>query len=699
MKYAKYFRLLAINSLFTLLIAISGNGQITLFEDDFEHYAIGTELLDVGYYYWNTTLSVAGEDNNKYGQSDTAKNNTLISRTFTLEAGKTYNWSVSTRRTEETSSVYTLNVRSGNYVYATLELTNGTNWETNSVEFQVERGFEDVTLQIYQWPAFKFCVDNFRLVDTEQTQAYTTRLSGIFNNNMVLQRNTEVKVWGKDLSEQPIEIHTSWNGITYETFSDETGDWEAYIPTPEAGGPYDIAIYGTDTLSINNVLIGEVWLCSGQSNMQTNLKGNVEGKEEAIANSANDHIRHIAISRRGSIDPMDFTSGGWQAASPENTPDFSAVAYFFGKMLQDSLGIPIGLINASYGGSNIEAWIDKATLDTIDFVDVPNEITENESRTPTALFNGMIHPLAGYGIKGTVWYQGEANRGRPQEYRILLPAMIKSWREKWNLGDFPFYYVQIAPYETYYNPGNIDAPFWQMLTDVMRATNNTGMAITMDIGDCNDIHPAKKKPVGERLALWALAKDYGFTGFDFCGPVVEKAEIEGSKFNVDFDFAESGLTSNGNELAGFEIAGQDSVFYPAQAQIDQGNRVILTSSHVASPLHARYGYAPCESLEATLFNKAQLPASAFIITASIAPEEKPKKSLKIYPNPNSGSFMLNTDFYNSLNLKLYNPSGQEVFSSQINDHSKITLPGNLRGIYLAVLENENIRQVHKIIIL
>lgn len=440
-----------------------------------------------------------------------------------------------------------------------------------------------------------------------------TQLAGIFANHMVLQRNTEVNIWGSDLPGQSIRIMATWGAsATAETGAD--GQWRLKLATPEAGGPYTIEIQGSDNLELSDVLIGEVWLCSGQSNMEMPVKGYrnqpVLGSNEARIESIKDQIRLFHFPHNAQLEPQDTIKGRWLVSSPAKVGDFSATAYFFAEKLQQALGVPIGLVHSSWGGSSAEAWTDRETLLAYDpEISIPKEMPDRVVfQAPSVLYNGMIHPLVGYTIRGAIWYQGEANISRYRTYAQLITDMVTSWRNKWGQGDFPFYFVQIAPYG--YQEGHPTAFQREAQEATVDALANSGMAVTLDIGDCTNIHPADKKTVGDRLAYIALAKTYGINGIAYSGPVYRSMEItENKEIKLHFDNTENGLSSFGLPLSGFRIAGSDRQFKDAQVKINRDQTLTVWSDDVQEPVAVRYAFENCP--EGTLFNNAQLPASSF----------------------------------------------------------------------------------------
>jgi sialate O-acetylesterase len=443
-----------------------------------------------------------------------------------------------------------------------------------------------------------------------------TWLPSFFSDNMVMQQNAEVSIWGKDDPGTNIKISASW-GEEAEVVSGRDGRWKTKISTPGAGGPYSMTIEGSEVIELNDVLTGEVWLCSGQSNMEMPVKGfdnqPITGSNEAILRSGNASLRVFQIGRNTSAVPVDDVEGRWQAASPATTPDFSATAYFFGELVQEMLGVPVGLIVTSWGGSKAEAWMDRESLKSFDEIAIPDEVPEkNANQTATILYNGMLHPFIDYHIKGVIWYQGESNRNNAAQYTILFPTLIESWRALWNLGNFPFYFVQISPYGygSSEETKHATALLREAQLHAMQHVENTGMVVTTDIGDCGYIHPTDKTTVGRRLAYWALAETYGFEGIAYRSPVYSSMETtEDGKIKLSFDYAPSGLASFQKPLVGFEIAGDDQVFYPAQAIINRDKTVSVWNEEVPNPTAVRYAFGDCA--EGTLFNIAGLPASPF----------------------------------------------------------------------------------------
>jgi sialate O-acetylesterase len=632
------------------------------------------------------------------------------------------------------------------------------------------------------------------LLAAVSAQSASLRLPRILGDHMVLQQHSFAKLWGWAEPQQEVKVTTSWNQKTYRAVADQQGNWQLSVVTGKAGGPYTVTIEADETRVLEDIMLGEVWICSGQSNMEWALSM-AETAETEIPLSDYPEIRLFTVERTIATVPADDLKGSWDLCGPETSPDFSAVAYFFGKILHKELGVPVGLINTSWGGTPSEAWTSRAKnasfgdfdqqlqelygttdeemekarkeqvriesmikeqqdfenqenigfserwmnidfddssweqmqvpsewssvdelgmlegvvwmrteieipdswigkelsleLGPVDEMDItyingvevgssrkinnwnvpryyqvpaslvssrelllairivntsaqggifghpgqlkifPQEGTDNEavrlagewkyrvaykfpevpmmfnSHTPSVLYNGMLYPLRNMAIKGAIWYQGESNRSRAMQYRTIFPGMIDDWRATWNQGDFPFYFVQIAPYD--YGPGTNSAELREAQFLSLSKVKHTGMAVTMDIGNPDDIHPTNKRDVGKRLALWALAKDYG-KELVFSGPIYRKQSIEDNRIRIYFNCTGSGLVAEGGPLTHFEIAGEDQVYHPALAVIE-GETVVVSASEVPSPVAVRYGWS--NIAEPNLFNNEGLPASSF----------------------------------------------------------------------------------------
>ena len=438
-------------------------------------------------------------------------------------------------------------------------------------------------------------------------------LPSIIGDNMVLQQKQQVTLWGWSNPSKMISVTPGWNNKKISCITGANGKWKVVLETPSAGGPFTIKI--NDTI-LNNILIGEVWFCSGQSNMEWPVSKSNDGEQEMAAADF-PSIRFFTVARQFSEEPKQNCYGQWLTCSPSTIDNFSAVAYYFGRELHRELNIPVGLINASWGGTPAESWtkneILKSDADLQIYLSKFQEkiiitkpgICPFDQYAPSALYNGMIAPVIPFSIRGVIWYQGEANVPQPALYETLFPTMIQNWRLDWGGVDFPFYYVQIAPFD-YDIPASGAA-----LRDSQRKTltlRNTGMVVTMDIGNPEDIHPKDKQSVGKRLALLALAKDYGKNDITWSGPLYHSMNIENDKIRLDFLYTSNGLISKDGELKHFEIAGKDQIFVPAVALID-GPSILVSAKEIKSPLAVRYAFQNTD--EASLFNGDILPASSF----------------------------------------------------------------------------------------
>ena len=440
------------------------------------------------------------------------------------------------------------------------------------------------------------------------------RLPSIFGDNMVLQQQANVAIWGKAAYFASVSIKTSWDRKTYTTRAGQDGKWRLKVSTPSAGGPYTLTVSDGKALTLKNVMIGEVWVCSGQSNMEMPMKGYrnqpIIGSNELIATSSNNSIRLITVPRGTSLIPVDDFNSTWKLCEPENVAEFSATAYFFGLILNKALDVPVGLICTSWGGTRIEPWISEEGFKDFDWVKLPEKTQNPENlspQTPTVLFNAMISPLVGYGIRGAIWYQGESNRNEPSQYQKLMPGLAENWRTVWGIGEFPLYYVQIAPFD--YGPTGINSAYLrEAQLKASTSIANFGMACIMDTSEKDNIHPSNKKAAGDRLAYQALVKTYSKKGFACDGPVIKEMKVEGNQVKLTFDNAPNGLTTFGKELSCFEVAGANKRFYPATAFITNAG-ITLFSQSVNEPVAVRYAFS--DFIVGDLFNTEGVPASSF----------------------------------------------------------------------------------------
>ena len=446
------------------------------------------------------------------------------------------------------------------------------------------------------------------------------KLPAIVSSNMVLQRNTTVVLWGWADANEKITIETSWLKQKMKLKADNEGNWRIEVETTNSKATQRIKISSeASDIILENILFGEVWLCSGQSNMYQPLKGYngqpTFGSNTAVAKSYNTNLRLFSVDKVGSKTPMQDIENytAWQQASPTNVLDFSAIGYFFGQQLQEILACPVGIIHTSWGGSLVQAWMSNEAISPYQKVDLEKvDVSKKANRIPTALFNSMINPLVPYAIKGVLWYQGESNRKEPENYKKLFPAMVEDWRTRWAIGDFPVYYVQIAPYtydkKSSYQTVENTAFIREAQLECLDLIPNAGIAITMDIGDENSIHPPKKKEVADRLLYNALNQTYGYKTIDYASPTYASHEVKDGGVIVKFKNAATGLYSY-DKLEGFEIAGADKIFYPADAKIVNRKEVYVMSDKVQNPVAVRYAW--CNWIVGTLFDTNLLPASSF----------------------------------------------------------------------------------------
>ena len=442
------------------------------------------------------------------------------------------------------------------------------------------------------------------------------KLPALIGNNMVLQQNTTINIWGWADAGEKVTIQASWQTPAAMATTTADGNWETTINTPKAGGPYKMIITGRDySITLENIMIGEVWICSGQSNMDFTMRGlggwkhyKPEVRAE-VANGIYSAVRMFTVKKDTSAIPQTNSKGNWLTADTNTVNDFSATAWFYGAYLNQQLGVPVGLIATAWGGTPAEVWTPVESIKAepnLGFYLNHYNGSQWWPGTPGVLYNTMINPLVNYTIKGAIWYQGESNRMDARLYPELMKTMITSWRKAWNVGDFPFYFVQIAPY-TY------DEPFSGALLREAQlkclSIPNTGMAVTMDLVDnIKDIHPKNKLDVGKRLALWSLNKTYGKIDAVYSGPIYNEMNIAGKTIIISFVNAESGLKLSVSDQNNFVIAGADRVFYPATVKIT-GNNLVVSSPKVKMPQAVRYAFT--NTSEATLFNAAGLPASSF----------------------------------------------------------------------------------------
>ena len=446
-----------------------------------------------------------------------------------------------------------------------------------------------------------------------------TELPAFFGDNMVLQQNENISIWGKDLPGISILISSSWGEKTSTVVNSE-GFWSSKIKTKQASfEKHTLKIEGSNTLILSDVLIGEVWFCSGQSNMEMPLSGLRKSKvlnaNKYLENANNKYIRLFNTPRTASIFPNFDVDGQWVKSNTISAHDFSAIGYIFGTKLFENLNIPVGIIESSWGGTKIESWMPKAALLNYENIKIPIALSkeQNKQKKPSFLYNAMIHPFQDFKIKGILWYQGESNRKQPDSYESYMKALISSFRTQWKDKNLPFYFVQIAPFDYVKNKkatnGGADL-IREAQFKVSEHISNTGIVITTDVGDCNDIHPSKKEIIAERLSKWALSKQYKAKGLNFKSAVLKKVVIKNEKVRLRFKFQNKDYFLNSENVKGFALASHDKVFYPAKVSFNKNKKIVtINSSQVKNPVAIRYGFEDC--FESNLKTNSGLPISIF----------------------------------------------------------------------------------------
>jgi sialate O-acetylesterase len=501
----------------------------------------------------------------------------------------------------------------------------------------------------------------FGFIGSPSTVQAEIRLPHVFGSHMVFQREKPLIIWGWATPGETVTVQL--DTVSQTTQANDRGEWKVMLPAMQAGGPYTLTVSGSSTIKYDDVMVGEVWLCSGQSNMEFGL-GRVKNAAAEVAAANHPGIRLLMVENRWTPLPQSDMEGAWKVCTPETVAEggwqgFSAVGYFFGRELNAKLGVTIGLIDADWGGTCIQSWTPpegfaavpalkteydrvqtgdpttelhqqhlQETLDQYDqwlqaarkamaakevvppVPSFPDDLlTPHDLQNATALYNGMIHPLEPFALRGVIWYQGEANMGEGMRYTERMKALVTGWRTVWNEGDFPFYFVQIAPYNYGGNPQS-EAELWQAQATAAETIPNAGMAVVNDIGNLSDIHPTNKQDVGHRLALLALAKTYGQTDLVFSGPTFKSLTAEGGTLRVTFDHVGGGLVSrDGKQLNWFEIVDADEGgFMKADAHVD-GDSVMLSALGVKHPVAMRFAWSGLA--EPNLMNVEGLPAGAF----------------------------------------------------------------------------------------
>jgi sialate O-acetylesterase len=476
-------------------------------------------------------------------------------------------------------------------------------------------------------------------------------LPNVISDNMVLQQGATVSVWG--WGDPGEKVTVTFNDAKSSATTGKDCAWRVDLGPLKPGGPFEMVIKGRNVIKIQNVLVGEVWFCSGQSNMAMAVNGCRDYKKEKSA-AKYPEIRMFTTKKATKPQPQNKASGSWAVCDPETVGNFSGTAYFFGRAIHNKLKVPVGLIHSSWGGTPAQAWTPEKTLATDPALktfwdgwqqalkDYPQErekyqrqlaawqkevdLTKAAGKTPPrkprgplgpgssgapgGLFNAMVVPFTPYRIRGVIWYQGEANAGQGKLYEPLFSRMIQDWRKAWGQGDFPFLFVQLPNHRVRVDLPVQETSNWALLRESQFRTlglPNTGMAITIDIGEADNIHPKNKQDVGYRLALLALGKIYG-EKIEFSGPLYDRMTVESSKIRISFQHTDGGLTAKGGTLKGFAVAGKDGAWYPADAVIE-GNTVVVSNPKITKPTRVRYGWA--DNPDVNLYNGAGLPAAPF----------------------------------------------------------------------------------------
>lgn len=447
------------------------------------------------------------------------------------------------------------------------------------------------------------------------------KLPEIISDNMVLQQQTEVAVWGTARPGAGVSVKGSWSSRSYSTRADKDGKWLVRVATPKAGGPYSMTISDGEPLKISNILVGEVWYCSGQSNMEMPIHGwgsqPVEGAPEAMlrANKTTP-IRICEVYKQSSVTVKDSCHVQWFEHTPEAVGDCSAVAYYFAQYLQSIIGIPVAVIVDSWGGSKIETWIKREVFESqfkdvdLGHLDGSREL-KNKHMEPCLLWNGQVAPIVPYTFKGILWYQGEANRGNPDRYIEYQKAYVQMMRDEFCVPEAPFYCVQIAPYPYDDGTKTHSGYFCEAQQKSCAQIEHSGYATTVDLGEYGTIHPRRKYEVGRRLALLALRNDYGYDYINASAPVYKSVEFTGRSAIIDFECGTNKLNPMNAEITGFEVAGRDRIFHPAKARVyyKDGNKVEVWSDEVGLPKAVRYCFR--NWCEGNLYNSWGIPAGPF----------------------------------------------------------------------------------------
>lgn len=458
---------------------------------------------------------------------------------------------------------------------------------------------------------FKHLVVVLAVLGSSHTALANVVLPSVFGNGMVLQQNTEVTFWGWGKPGEGIVLSNSWSKDTARVKVANQGQWQLKVKTPKAGGPYRVLVQGYNTVVLDDVLIGEVWLCSGQSNMEWSARAGINNVEEEVKNANYPKIRFFTVWHRTADSPqLDVAGSGWAACTPQTMYDYSAVAYFFARKIHKELGdVPVGIINSSWGGTCAEIWANPKYIEDNELLRVQAQKIKEEEwgpNQPGRAYHAMIVPLKNFKIAGVLWYQGESNVANGDSYHQLLAALVGSWRKDWGY-QFPFFYVQIAPWT--YGQAFEGGILRNAQRRAMELIPNSEMVVTSDIGDINNIHPSNKQDVGNRLAHIALKYAYQKIDQEVLGPMYKTHVIKKSEIEISFLHTGKGLVCKGEKLSHFEIAADDNKFVPADAIIKDG-KVIVKSKSIKNPHRVRFAWD--NTATPNLFNSEGLPASTFM---------------------------------------------------------------------------------------
>ena len=434
------------------------------------------------------------------------------------------------------------------------------------------------------------------------------KLPAVIGDNMVLQQKSEVAIWGWGDPGSEIKVSGSWNKDTVKAEITNQSEWKVKLKTPAAGGPFTISVKGREEIVLQNVMIGEVWICSGQSNMEWSADHNLLNAAEEVKNANYSEIRLFHVKKLGSATPQNNCFAKWEECSPATMHSFSSTGYFFGRNLHQNLKIPIGIIEVAWGGTPAEVWVRSDLIESDALLKTCSDklnTYESWPSKPGVVYNGMISPLLPFRIAGAIWYQGESNAGSPESYRRLFKTLIESWRNDFE-NEFPFYYVQIAPFAY---EEEIRAPLIREMQMQTLDVPKTGMVVVSDLVDnVKDIHPRNKQDVGLRLANWALSETYNIKGLVYKHPLYQSMTPEKSKVRITFENVSNGLKTTGDEITCFEIAGEDKIFKPAKVKID-GNTVLVSSKEVKTPVAVRFSWS--NDGIGNLFSQEGLPVAPF----------------------------------------------------------------------------------------